>query len=254
MRAITTSILGALIWAASSGSPQAAAASEGRIAEVPFAAGEKLNFSVYWSLANIGTAFMNVTGVEEVGGQSCWRIEAGANSNKTIDLFYQVRDRFFTFIDQRELFTRKFIKHQSEGRHKRNRELIYDQENHRVHDLVSGEEKDCVPEAQDQLSIFYYFRTLEMEVGDGILLEGFVDKKQNPLKVEVVRREWVEVPAGRFHCLVVEPFIKSGGLFEHKGNIHIWLTDDSHRLPVKVSSQLDFGKIVVLLESFELGT
>ncbi len=220
---------------------------------VPFAVGERLDFSVHWSVANIGTAYMYLTGLEEINGHTCYLVKAGAKSNKTIDLFYPVRDRFYSYIDRRGLFSRKFVKYQKEGKHERYRELLYDQEAHKVHDLANGEIKDCVPEAQDELSIFYYFRTLELEIGEGILLEGFVDKQGNPLKVAVHRREWVDVPAGRFYCIVVEPFIRSGGLIKHKGSLHIWLTDDRYKIPVKMSSELDFGNIVVLLESYELG-
>jgi len=220
---------------------------------VPFAVGERLEFSINWSLANIGTAYMHLKGFDEVNGHPCYLVEAGANSNKTIDLFYPVRDRFFSYIDRKGLFSRKFIKHQKEGKHENYRELIYDQEAHKVHDMVKGEIKDCVPEAQDELSIFYYFRSIDYEVGEGILLEGFVDKQGNPLKVAVHNKEWVVVPAGRFYCMVVEPFIRSGGLFKHKGNLRIWLTDDQYRIPVKVSSELDFGNIALLLESYELG-
>ena len=222
--------------------------------DAPFAVGERLEFSVNWSVANIGTAFMTVSGVEEVNGHSCFVVEAGANSNKTIDLFYPVRDRFYSYIDRAGLYSRKFIKHQKEGKNENYRELLYDQEENIVFDLVKGTQEECVPEAQDELSIFYYFRSLDLEVGEGVLLEGFVDKKGNPLKVAVLRREWVEVPAGKFFCTVVEPFITSGGLFKHKGSLRIWLTDDKHRIPVKVSSELDFGEIVVLLESYQLGT
>ena len=220
---------------------------------VPFAVGERLEFSVNWSVANIGKAFMHVEGIEEVNGHPCFLVKAGAISNKTIDLFYPVRDSFASYIDQLGLFSRKFIKDQKEGKIERYRELLYDQEAHKVHDLTGGEVKDCVPEAQDELSIFYYFRSLDLEVGDGVLLEGFVDKLGNPLKVAVHRKEWVDVPAGRFYCMLVEPFIRSGGLFKHKGNLHIWLTDDQHKIPVKVSSDLDFGKIVIMLESYQLG-
>jgi hypothetical protein len=223
------------------------------IPRVPYRVGEELNFSVNWTVGNIGTAYMHVTAIDSFRANLCYRIEAGARSNKTLDLFYPVRDYFFSLIDRRKLFTRKFIKRQKEGKTRRHRELIYDQEAGIRFDLVSGDTVEIVPEAQDELSIFYYFRTLDLEVGQGILLENFVDKHGNPLKVAVHRTEWVEVPAGRFFCFVVEPFLKKGGLFKHKGNLLVWITNDKNRIPVKVTSQLDFGQIVVMLESFTLG-
>lgn len=221
---------------------------------VPYRVGEELNFSVNWTVGNIGTAYMHVAAVDTFRANPCYRIEAGARSNKTIDLFYPVRDYFFSLIDSHKLFSRKYVKRQNEGKTRRHRELVYDQEAGIRYDLVSGDTVDIVPEAQDELSIFYYFRTLDLDVGQGILLENFVDGDKNPLKVAVHRTEWVEVPAGRFFCYVVEPYLKKGGLFKHKGNLLIYITRDENRIPVKVTSELDFGQIVVMLESFTLGT
>jgi hypothetical protein len=221
---------------------------------VPYKVGEKLEFSVNWSVGNIGTAFMEVAAIDTFRGSPSYRIEAGANSNKTIDLFYPVRDRFTSLIDTEGLFPHRFAKRQKEGKTERNRDFVFFQDDLIRVDLATGDTVEIVPEQQDELSIFYYFRTLDLEVGQGILLENFVDKQGNPLKVKVIRTEWVEVPAGRFFCFVVEPYIKSGGLFEHKGNLQVWITNDNNRIPVKVTSMLDFGSIVVLLESYTLGT
>ena len=221
---------------------------------VPYRVGEELNFSVNWTVGNIGTAYMHVAAVDTFRANPCYRIEAGARSNKTIDLFYPVRDYFFSLIDTHQLFCRKSVKRQNEGKTRRHRELVYDQEAGIRYDLASGDTVDIVPEAQDELSIFYYFRTLDLDVGQGILLENFVDGDKNPLKVAVHRTEWVEVPAGRFFCYVVEPYLKKGGLFKHQGNLLIYITSDENRIPVKVTSELDFGQIVVMLESFTLGT
>ncbi len=220
----------------------------------PFKVGERLEFSVNWTVGNIGTAYLEVTGIDSFRADPCYRVVAEAQSNKTIDLLYPVRDYFLTLIDMSCLCSRKYTKIQREGGHQRNRELIYDQDHGLRYDLARGDTTDIPPEAQDELSIFYYFRTLDLKVGQGLLLEGFTDKQGNPLKVSVLRKEWVDVPVGRFNCWVVEPQIRSGGLFEHKGDLLIWITDDEHRIPVKMTSDLDFGSVVVLLESYRLGT
>lgn len=220
---------------------------------VPFKVGEELHFSINWSLANIGTASLMVTDLVDADGHWCYELTGVGNSNKTIDLFYPVRDRFYSYMDTTELFTRRFFKDQKEGKHERKKRIFYDQENHTAFDSVNKETKEIIPYAQDDLSVFYYFRTLDMEVGRGMLIEGFNDKDGNPLKVSVLRKEWVDVPAGRFYCTVVEPRINSGGLFQHKGNLNIWITDDEHKIPVQVKSELDFGEILILLENYKLG-
>jgi hypothetical protein len=71
--------------------------------------------------------------------------------------------------------------------------------------------------------------------------------------VRVVRRENVEVPAGTFRCLVVEPLLKSAGLFKQEGSLTIWLTDDARRMPVLMKSKVAVGSIAAELESFRMG-
>ena len=66
-------------------------------------------------------------------------------------------------------------------------------------------------------------------------------------QVKVLRREQVTVPAGTFHCIVVEPALKFEGLFQQKGKITLWLTDDVRRVPVLIKSQIVIGTIDIVL-------
>jgi hypothetical protein len=51
---------------------------------------------------------------------------------------------------------------------------------------------------------------------------------------------------------VVEPILKSEGIFKSKGRILVWLTDDARRLPVKVTSKVPIGSISVALTDYRL--
>ena len=68
------------------------------VPSVPYSVGEELEFSINWSVGNIGTAWMHVVGIDTFRAEQVFRIEAGANSNKTLDLFYRVRDRFTSLM------------------------------------------------------------------------------------------------------------------------------------------------------------
>ena len=37
-------------------------------------------------------------------------------------------------------------------------------------------------------------------------------------------KETVEVPAGKFDCIIVEPLVQEGGLFKSEGSILVWMT------------------------------
>jgi hypothetical protein len=60
------------------------------------------------------------------------------------------------------------------------------------------------------------------------------------------------VGAGAFDCLVVEPVLKYSGIFENKGKLTVWVTDDQRRIPVLMRSKILIGAISAVLE--EVGT
>ena len=83
-----------------------------------------------------------------------------------------------------------------------------------------------------------------------ILLESHADRKNYPLNVIVHGREEVDTPAGKFQCLVVEPMLRTPGLFKHEGKLTIWLTDDERRMPVLMKSKVAIGSITVILTGY----
>jgi hypothetical protein len=52
---------------------------------------------------------------------------------------------------------------------------------------------------------------------------------------------------GKFDCLVVEPFREGRMLFKNRGDMKVWLSDDSQRLPIKIVSKAKFGSLVMKL-------
>jgi len=104
------------------------------------------------------------------------------------------------------------------------------------------------------LSAFYKVRLSYLEPGkDGHIL-AVSGKKKYAMRVICHRREIVTVAAGTFPCLVVEPVLEGDGIFQAKGSLTIWLTDDARRLPVLMKSKISVGSIRAELKSWTQGT
>ena len=107
---------------------------------------------------------------------------------------------------------------------------------------------------QDIISVFYYVRTLDfsdMKIDERIHLQNFYKDKVHDLDVKYLGKETIEVPSGKFDCIIVEPLMKEGGLFKHDGNIIIWLTDDNLKMPVKVRTKIVVGHVEAMLSKYE---
>ena len=76
---------------------------------------------------------------------------------------------------------------------------------------------------------------------------------KNPVRVVVVRKERVKVPAGEFDAVVVRPVIKTSGIFGEGGRAEVWFTDDSTRTLVQLKSQLKFGSLNLYLRNRRAG-
>ena len=70
--------------------------------------------------------------------------------------------------------------------------------------------------------------------------------------VKVLRRETKETPAGSFETIVVQPIIKTSGLFGEGGNAELYFTDDRNRYLVYLRSEVPgFQSMTLHLRSVE---
>jgi hypothetical protein len=206
-----------------------------------FRVGEVLEFEVAYGMVNAGTAVMSIPDTQWVQGRPCYHIVTTAESNPFFSRLFKVRDRVESLMDMEGLFSWHFHKQLREGGYRSNRIERFDP----VHRLAYTKRDtiDTPPFVQDILSAFYYTRTRPLHPGQPFDIECFSGKHVYPLRVIVHRREKIEVPAGEFRCVVVEPVLRGEGLFNQKGKLTIWLTDDERRIPVLMKSKVLIGSI-----------
>jgi len=216
--------------------------------------GEELIFAIYYGFYRAGTAKMSVIEKKDVNGGICYHIQTTAQSNNFISKFYKVNDRVNSYIDIEGIFSRRLEKRLREGRYKSDRIVDF------YHDrliALNTKKKYLFAEiplyVQDILSSLYYIRTIDLKVGKTEKINAYADGKVYLLDVVVHKKETIEVPAGKFKCLKVEPVLKSEGIFRQKGKLTIWITDDSRKMPVKMKSKVVIGSISSNLESYNLG-
>ncbi|HEU4724258.1 MAG TPA: DUF3108 domain-containing protein [Candidatus Eisenbacteria bacterium] len=222
-----------------------------RFAVVPWRIGEYFQFSIDWNGLNGGSSLMQVQNLHTVDGRRCYRIVTKAESNSFVSRFYKVRDRAESSVDAESLFSRRFVKRLREGGYKKDVDVRFDQASRKAV-YANGKEFDVAPRVHDVLSAFYYVRTLPLTAGTTIAVPTHDNEKSYEMEVQILRREKVEVPAGKFACVVVEPKLKSEGIFKSKGSMQVWLTDDDRRLPVMVRSAVPVGSISVRLTDYRL--
>jgi len=221
------------------------------IENVAFGVNEKLRFDINYGFINAGAASLEVIRLIEYENRPCYQVVSRANSNKFFSTFYKVDDRVESIIDAVGIFSWRFEKNLREGSYQSNRVCSFDQRNRVVY-----YKKDTLiipPFVQDALSVLYYVRTQDLEPGMSLYVDNFTDGKLYPLEVRVLKRETITVKAGTFDCIVVEPLLKTVGVFKHKGKLKVWLTDDRLKMPVLMKSKVLVGSITAELTDYQLG-
>jgi hypothetical protein len=105
----------------------------------------------------------------------------------------------------------------------------------------------------DDAAFFYFVRVTPLEVGRKYTYDRYFRKDKNPVTIEVVKREKMDLPDGsKVHCLVLHPIIDTKGLFSKRSETRIWLTDDARRLPVQIRTKFPFGTITLRLRDMVL--
>ena len=221
-------------------------------APVVFGPGEKMVFSIGYGVVDAGEAIVEIIGLTEYQGNTCYQIQSKANSNRFFSSVYKVRDKIISYMDVETLYSRYFYKRLREGDYKKSVEISFDHENE-VAKYADGNNYPTTFGVQDVLSAGYFVRTLDLENNTVFDFPAHSSRKTYDLKVFVRGKEKIEVEAGTFECFVVEPVMQGEGLFKHEGKLTIYLSDDKYRVPILINTKVPVGSITVELKEFHPG-
>ena len=157
-------------------------------------------------------------------------------------------------MDHRHGLSRRFVQDYNESNQVRRNEydIFPDSGFYRQSDIDST--MPTVSDPLDETAFLYWVRTLDMEVGDTLVIDRYFRPDRNPVTVAVVERDTIDVPAGRFTTLVLHPVIPDGGLlFSEEADARLWISDDPRRLVVQMKVKLmSFVTVTLRLTEFVL--
>ncbi len=220
-------------------------------ADYPFEVGEKMKFTVSALGMKAGFGEMKVAGSKTINGADCYHLVTTIESNPLFGSFFYISDRVDCYADKETLLPLKYKKTEVEGDHSDKYTVYY---NHEKNLARKDDEKALrmKPDSRDELSTFYYLRTLDLEPGAKYELPNCDGEKNRTFHVEIVRREEVTTELGTFDAIVVDVTLDDAALiFAGKAKATIWLRDDESRMILKLSSSFVLGEIKAEITSVE---
>jgi hypothetical protein len=216
----------------------------------PFRVGERMSYEVRFGPMKVGNGSMEVLGIEDVRGRQTWHTQFRVKGGT---FFYKVNDVMSSWIDVETFSSLRYVQDFEEGGRERERRYeIYPERS--VYEEEGKEPQPTVAHPLDDGSFLYFIRTIPLETGQTYVFDRYFRPDRNPVRIRVLRRERVKVPAGTYNAIVIQPIIKAKGIFSENGRAELWLSDDESRIMLQMKSQLSFGSLNLYLKSYRPGT
>lgn len=214
----------------------------------PFNVPERLEYELSWLGLKAGDSVLEITADEKERRT----IVSTTQSVPWISVFYPVEDRVVsTFVQKENWIPVKYHLNQREGDRRKDIEIRFESEEGKalyIDNIEKKEKEYYIPSVvYDPLSALYRVRKIDLVVGKSAYVTVFDSEKVYDLEIQVIRKETIEVPAGKFETILVVPILKSEGIFSREGPVYTWLSDDERRLPVKLKTRVAVGSVTAEL-------
>lgn len=221
-----------------------------------FTTGEKLTYSISWSnLVKAGIAVMEVSSCTTTDNRPAYLLTSRTHSVGVLDMVYPVKDLVESVVDAEDLSSLQFKLTERHGERRREREMDFDPQHGTVKVSVNNGTPEIFPvppRVQDAFSSLYYVRTRQdFLIGKPILIAVHDDEKTWSVEVQTMGREKIKTPAGEFDTIKIKTYPRYEGVFMHRGEIFIWLTDDARKIPVLMQSKISIGSIMATLTDIQ---
>ena len=218
------------------------------MAALPFAPGERLEFTGrgYMGVSARGT--MRVDGPTELRGTMTWTLHSDMEGRIG---FIRGSDRSVSWLDPVGMTALRYTSRERYplARHDDGVDIFASEGRWSAENGLTGATVSDAP--LDELSFLYYLRTLPLDDGWSASETRHFDPARNPTLVRVLGREEIEVGAGRFRAILVEMRVRDTRRYKGEGVIRVHLSDDACRLILRLESDVpDAGKASLTLASY----
>ena len=232
-------------------------------AHLPFDIGERLKFSITYLGVKGGVAeLMLRTPIKWKNGWA-HRITGEVKSAEWYRWITRVHDSVEGVMDSSlELVPLRFYINQQESDFRQSKIVDFEMGAGKIKQLTQRKEREPKTEefelatgTKDALGALYYFRE-RVAVGEGnkkFEFPIFTSEKTWTATAQLVKQEKRSISGTSYETDVYQLYTQFGGLMEQKGDIRVWLTRDSRRIPVYAEANVKFGYIKLTLAEWDQG-
>lgn len=216
--------------------------------------GEELHYVMTYGFITGGRGVLSVRDTI-LNGKKVQHMVGSAYTVGLTDAVYKIRDKYESFVDLKSDLPIKSIRSIREGRYRYYNEVLYEHRSDStlINSKKSGQ-KYVSPNIYDIVSAFYiarkkYFNDSLTE-GQIVELATYFSDKEYPLRIRYRGIETISTKFGKLECYKFSPVTEVGRSFKTDDDMHVWITRDQNRIPVRIKFNLVVGSFTCDLEQF----
>jgi len=215
--------------------------------ELPFIDGESCTYRISYGIFGGGEAkyVLNKNHKET-------KVVVSGSSNSFVDIFFMVRNRYETIVNNSTLLPRYFKRDNIEGGYKIKQEYNFNYNSNTI--FTQKGIFDLVPNSFDMISAFIYGRALTtsyLKENSILYINLFLDEENYNMQVNFLGTEIIPTSIGKIQCLKFSPKVQTGRVFKNEDDLTIWVSDDKNHLLIKVEMGILVGSIEANITSVE---
>lgn len=215
----------------------------GTLSNLPFSIGEQLNFNFY--LANspqpVGTSSFLVRGRSKYFGRDGILLTFRGQTTGAIARLFTANDQINSYVDPATLVPFRTELNLQEGRRRLDQTLTIDQE--RGVALISdkGIRIDIPVGTHDLISVLYALRSFNLTPARRTAVSLLVNNRPLTLFITTIKRETIELGSQRVPAIQLA--ITTDDPKADRYNLHLWVSDDRRRLPLRITATTPIGPV-----------
>ena len=200
------------------------------------------------------------TELENRDGKDLLKYTLRTKTKGFVNAIYPVDSHSYAWTDLGVKETYGYLVDNNEGGDTRKKRVTIDWEERiaQYKNLISDETKNPVRILEgtfDPLSIVYYVRTLDFDVGDQLIIPTTNGKEFFFTIVNVTKKVTRKFLSGKREAYVVEPEIKDlGGVFKKSedGKVVFYFSADKYKFPLRLESEVAVGSFWAEMTTAEI--
>ena len=212
---------------------------------------EELKYSAGFRFFPAGEATLSFSS-DSLNGEVVYVLTTFVKTNSFLDAFYVVREKIQSWLNPQNFSLQHAFQTIRECSYHRDHTLHIQGDSI----LVWNNETLKLPgPVYDPIAFIYYLRSQDLSLGDSFKFSSVGSGKVKEVIVHITKVENIKVSAGVFNCLKIDPVPSDGRpLIKNNGEMRVWLSDDSLKLPVKIEQKTNLGIMVMKLKDYSHST